>query len=81
MDIDAVSSCDTYLKEGCCFLCVEKGHIQRACPQKDKKTVRSNNPFRQTASVETTPSKNDQIQAMLAALPQEQRDGLLKDFV
>ena len=31
MEVDATSSRDTYLKEGHCFLCGKKGHIQHAC--------------------------------------------------
>ena len=82
MEVDTTSSRDTYLKEGHCFLCGEKGHIQHACLQKDKKaTTPSRNPFRSTsANAISTPSKEDQIRALLNDMSQTEKDAILKDF-
>ena len=85
MQVNSLSTNEhtTYMKEGCCFSYSQTGHIQCACPLKDKKaTMPSRNPFRpNTAAVSTTPSKGDQIRTLLKEMTQDEKDTVLKDFV
>ena len=74
------------MKEGRCFGCGQTGHIQRACPLKGRKATTPSNltpsrtdPFRIAIAEEET--KEAKVRALLAELPQEKQDEILKGFV
>ena len=79
MQVNSLSTNEhaTYMKEGCCFSYSQTGHIQCACPLKDKKAKMlkiSTNPF-QTTAVQSAQNEElslkVQIWNLMTKLPQD----------